>query len=57
MPEQTRVERSFRGISERLAIRYLTNLEGERIDEDTVVGEGGRRRSPPSRSTSGRRCR
>ncbi|TYT60768.1 hypothetical protein [Natrialba swarupiae] len=40
MPEQTRVERSFRGISERLAIRYLTNLEGERIDEDTVVGEG-----------------
>ncbi|QSW97885.1 hypothetical protein [Haloterrigena alkaliphila] len=35
----TRVERSFRGISERLAIRYLTNLGGERVDEDTVTGE------------------
>ena len=34
-----RVERSFRGISERLAVRYLTNLGGERIDEDTVEGE------------------
>ncbi|MEY7850555.1 hypothetical protein AB7C87_15305 [Natrarchaeobius sp. A-rgal3] len=40
MPERTRIERSFRGISERLAIRYLRNLEGERIDEDTVAGEG-----------------
>lgn len=36
----TRLERSFRGISERLAVRYLTNLGGERIDEDTVAGEG-----------------
>ena len=34
-----RVERSFRGISERLAVRYLTNLGGERVDEDTVEGE------------------
>ena len=35
----TRVERSFRGISERLAIRYLTNLGGEQVDEDTVEAE------------------
>ena len=35
----TRVERSFRGISERLARRYLTNLGGERVDENTVAGE------------------
>lgn len=27
-----RIERSFRGISERLAVRYLTNLGGERVD-------------------------
>ncbi|MFP8955652.1 hypothetical protein ACLI4Y_02910 [Natrialbaceae archaeon A-CW3] len=36
----TRVERSFRGISERLAVRYLENLGGERIDEETVDGDG-----------------
>jgi hypothetical protein len=36
----TRLERSFRGISERLAVRYLTNLGGERVDDDTVAGEG-----------------
>ena len=35
-----RVERSFRGISERLTVRYLENLGGERIDDDTVEGEG-----------------
>lgn len=35
----TRLERSFRGISERLAIRYLTNLGGEQVDEDTVEGD------------------
>ncbi|MGQ3411865.1 hypothetical protein [Natrinema versiforme] len=34
----TRVERSFRGISERLAIRYLTNLGGEQVADDTVEG-------------------
>ncbi|AGB36355.1 hypothetical protein [Natronococcus occultus] len=39
MAERTRVERSFRGISERLARRYLTNLGGERVDEETVAGE------------------
>ncbi|WP_254763181.1 hypothetical protein [Natrinema marinum] len=35
----TRLERSFRGISERLAVRYLTNLGGERVDEDIVEGD------------------
>ncbi|RQG92261.1 hypothetical protein [Natrarchaeobius chitinivorans] len=40
MAPRTRIERSFRGISERLAIRYLTNLEGERVDENTVAGDG-----------------
>ncbi|MDQ2050051.1 hypothetical protein RBH26_06095 [Natronolimnohabitans sp. A-GB9] len=35
----TRVERSFRGISERLAMRYLTNLGGERVGDDTVDAE------------------
>ncbi|THE66083.1 hypothetical protein D8Y22_03935 [Salinadaptatus halalkaliphilus] len=34
-----RLERSFRGISERLAFRYLENLGGERIDESTVGGD------------------
>lgn len=34
------VERSFRGISERLAIRYLEHLGGERIGEDVVEGPG-----------------
>lgn len=33
-----RVERSFRGISERLAIRYLTNLGGERTGDRVVEG-------------------
>ncbi|ELY93521.1 hypothetical protein C482_19024 [Natrialba chahannaoensis JCM 10990] len=34
-----RIERSFRGISERLAIRYLTNLGGTQVEstDDTVV--------------------
>ncbi|MFC4436661.1 MULTISPECIES: hypothetical protein [Natrialbaceae] len=39
MATRTRVERTFRGISERLAIRYLTNLGGERVDEETVEGD------------------
>ncbi|AFO59205.1 MULTISPECIES: hypothetical protein [unclassified Natrinema] len=34
-----RIKRSFRGISERLVGRYLTNLGGERVAEDTVVGD------------------
>ncbi len=39
MTERTQIERSFRGISERLARRYLTNLGGERVDDETVTGE------------------
>lgn len=35
-----RVERSFRGISERLTVRYLERLGGERVDDETVQGEG-----------------
>jgi hypothetical protein len=35
----SRVSRSFRGISERLVVRYLTNLGGEQVAEDTVEGE------------------
>ncbi|AGB32959.1 hypothetical protein C488_09931 [Natrinema pellirubrum DSM 15624] len=35
----TRLERSFRGISERLVVRYLTNLGGEQVDDTTVEGE------------------
>ncbi|WP_029601472.1 hypothetical protein [Natronobacterium lacisalsi] len=37
----TRVERSFRGISERLTVRYLTNLGGERVADDAVADEDG----------------
>lgn len=39
---ETRVERRFRGISKRLARRYLTNLGGEPRSEDTVEGDGWR---------------
>ncbi|WP_290817950.1 hypothetical protein [Halovivax sp.] len=35
-----RVERSFRGISARLARRYLSNLGGEVVDDEVVVGDG-----------------
>ncbi|MFC7214134.1 hypothetical protein ACFQO4_08580 [Saliphagus sp. GCM10025334] len=38
----TRVERSFRGISERLTVRYLENLGGERVADDVVEGDGWR---------------
>lgn len=34
-----RVERSFRGISLRLARNYLGNLGGETVDDTTVEGE------------------
>lgn len=34
------VERSFRGISLRLARHYLGNLGGETVDDTTVVGDG-----------------
>ncbi len=30
--------RSFRGISRRLAVRYLENLDGEQVDDDAVEG-------------------
>lgn len=33
-------EKSFRGISKRLAVHYLENLGGERESEDRVVGDG-----------------
>ena len=36
-----RVVRSFRGISERLAVKYLENLGGERTD-GAVEGDGWR---------------
>ncbi len=38
----TRIERSFRGISERLTVRYLENLGGERTDDDVVEGDDWR---------------
>ena len=34
-----RLERSFRGISERLVVRYLTKLGGQQVADDTVVGD------------------
>ena len=34
-----RLERSFRGISERLVVRYLTKLGGEQVADDTVAGD------------------
>ncbi|AXR79202.1 hypothetical protein [Natrarchaeobaculum sulfurireducens] len=37
---EQRIERSFRGISERLAVRYLRNLGGERVEDGLVRGEG-----------------
>ncbi|MFB6305008.1 MAG: hypothetical protein ABEH47_07570 [Haloferacaceae archaeon] len=37
---ERRVERSYRGISLRLAVHYLENLGGERIDDGRVVGDG-----------------
>ena len=35
-------EKSFRGISQRLAIHYLENLGGEQVDENEVVAEDWR---------------
>lgn len=38
-----RREKSYRGISERLAVHYLTNLGGQRVDGEEgpdVAGEG-----------------
>jgi len=36
---RVRRERSFRGISERLAIQYLENLGAERVDDDRVESD------------------
>lgn len=41
--DRVRVERSFRGISRRLAVRYLSNLGGDSADADDdarVTGDG-----------------
>ena len=39
--DPVRVERSFRGISRRLAVRYLSNLGGDTACDDArVTGEG-----------------
>ena len=35
-------EKSYRGISERLALRYLRNLGGEQVGEDAVEADGWR---------------
>ncbi|RDI72237.1 hypothetical protein [Halopelagius longus] len=35
-------EKSFRGISKRLARHYLGNLGGKEVDEDTVVADDWR---------------
>lgn len=37
-----RVERAFRGISQRLAIHYLTGLGGERVGDGVVEGDDWR---------------
>jgi len=38
--EWVRRERSFRGISKRLAIQYLENLGADRVDDDRVEADG-----------------
>ncbi|MFB6108514.1 MAG: hypothetical protein ABEJ82_06710 [Haloplanus sp.] len=38
--ERVRRERSFRGISRRLAIQYLETLGGEQTDDDHVEADG-----------------
>jgi molybdopterin synthase sulfur carrier subunit len=43
--EGTRIERSWRGISERLALEYLEGLGGERVDEHAVEAEDWRART------------
>jgi molybdopterin synthase sulfur carrier subunit len=43
--EEKRIERSWRGISERLALEYLEGLGGERVDEHAVEAEDWRART------------
>lgn len=38
--DRVRREKSYRGISRRLAVHYLENLGGEAEGEDRVVGDG-----------------
>jgi molybdopterin synthase sulfur carrier subunit len=42
---ERRIERSWRGISERLALKYLEGLGGERVDEHAVEAEDWRART------------
>ena len=48
-----RVERSFRGISQRLATHYLTNLGGEEVDSGHVVGDDWEASLSESKATIG----
>jgi hypothetical protein len=48
-----RIERSFRGISQRLAVHYLTNLGGEAVAEGRVVGDDWRASLSESKATIG----
>ena len=48
-----RVERSFRGISQRLAVHYLTNLGGEEVESGRVVADGWEASLSESKTTVG----
>jgi hypothetical protein len=48
-----RVERSFRGISQRLATHYLTNLGGEEVEPGRVVADGWEASLSESKATIG----
>ena len=48
-----RVERSFRGISQRLATHYLTNLGGEEVASGRVVGDDWEASLSESKATVG----
>jgi hypothetical protein len=48
-----RVERSFRGISRRLATHYLTNLGGEEVEPGRVVADDWEASLSESKATVG----
>jgi hypothetical protein len=48
-----RVERSFRGISQRLATHYLTNLGGEEVEPGRVIGDDWEASLSESKTTVG----
>lgn len=48
-----RVERSFRGISQRLATHYLQNLGGEEVESGRVVGDDWEASLSESKTTVG----